>query len=109
MTEEPYVDHALVTVDVPGPIDRDAPIVVPWEELEERLAKVMRTEGITFGERRLVIGLAVEMMPMSSAPSRLAQEAAASTAAPWWLVREATASTALDHDPEYGTHSVEEV
>jgi len=84
---EAHIDYALVTVDIDMPEDPDTLIAIPWEQINERVDAVLRVEGVDLGTRRLVIGLAVELLPVS---------------APWTELREARASVALDRDQ---THS----
>lgn len=87
MNGEAHIDYALVTVDIDMPEDPDTLIAIPWEQINERVDAVLRVEGVYLGTRRLVIGLAVELLPVS---------------APWTELREARASVALDRDQ---THS----
>lgn len=87
MNGEAHIDYALVTVDIDMPEDPDTLIAIPWEQINERVDAVLRVEGVDLGTRRLVIGLAVELLPVS---------------APWTELREARASVALDRDQ---THS----
>jgi len=84
---EAHIDYALVTVDIDMPEDPDTLIAIPWEQINERVDAVLRVEGVDLGKRRLVIGLAVELIPVS---------------APWTELREARASVVLDRDQ---THS----
>lgn len=87
MNGEAHIDYALVTVDIDMPEDPDTLIAIPWGQINERVDAVLRVEGVDLGKRRLVIGLAVELIPVS---------------APWTELREARASVALDRDQ---THS----